>query len=359
MTEPADQIRVKFLTKAQAVDQSPFQWLRRFPGRNPVWGRCRFLFDAAARDYDWLVVYDDLPRRPGSKQPDWIEELACTRERTLLVTTEPSSIKLYGRAYLAQFGHVLTSQEPWAVPHPGAIRRQTGLVWFYGTELPHGTYDNLLRRTEPPEKPGLIATVCSNKRMGHTLHSARYDFTQELKRRLPELEVFGHGVRPIKDKSEAVDPFRHHIAVENHVAPHHWTEKLADAFLGWSLPFYYGAPDAADYFPIESFIPIDIFDLAGTERIIREAIARDEYSRRLPAIREARRLVLERYGTFPQLAALIEERTPPASAPAPTSRNNGYIRARRLARMRAPLLLPLDIWDIRRGRLRSQRLPTR
>jgi hypothetical protein len=345
VTAPADEIRVKFLTKAQAVDQPPHQWLRRFPGRNPVWGRCHFIFDAAARDYDWLVVYDDLPRRPGSKQPDWVEELACPRERTLLVNTEPSSIKLYGRAYLAQFGHVLTSQEPWAVPHPRVIRRQPGLIWFYGMERRDGGYDHLAR-AEPPGKTGLIATVCSSKRMGHTLHSARYDFTQELKRRLPELEVYGHGVRPIKDKSEAVDPFRYHIAIENHVAPHHWTEKLADAFLGCSLPFYFGAPDAADYFPAESFIPIDIFDIDGAERIIREAIARDEYTRRLPAIREARRLVLEKYGTFQQLAALIEERTPAGTLPAsPRPPAGQVLRARRLARRRAPLALACDLVD--------------
>lgn len=351
MTAPADEIRVKFLTKAQAVDQPPGQWLRRFPGRTPAWGRCRFIFDANARDYDWLVVYDDLPRRAGSRLPDWVEELACPRERTLLVTTEPSSIKRYGRAYLAQFGHVLTSQEPWAVPHPRAIRLQPGLVWFYGMDRRDGTYDDLVRQAEPSAKPGLIATVCSSKRMGHTLHSARYDFTQELKRRLPELEVFGHGVRPIKDKSEAVDAFRYHIAIENHVAPHHWTEKLADAFLGYSLPFYFGAPNATDYFPSGSFIPIDIFDVDGTERVIREAIARDEYTRRLPAIREARRLVLEKYGTFPQLASLIEERTPAGALSAsPSTPRGNFVRARRLARLRAPLALGLDLLDKLRQR---------
>ena len=51
-----------------------------------------------------------------------------------------------------------------------------------------------------------------------------------------------------------------HIAVENHIAPHHWTEKLSDSFLGYCLPFYIGCPNAADYFPEQSFIGLDIED---------------------------------------------------------------------------------------------------
>ena len=45
---------------------------------------------------------------------------------------------------------------------------------------------------------------------------------------LPELDIFGHGVNPMNDKAEALDPYRFHIAVENHVYDHHLTEK------GWA-----------------------------------------------------------------------------------------------------------------------------
>ncbi|MFH1497951.1 MAG: hypothetical protein ABII82_09015, partial [Verrucomicrobiota bacterium] len=152
-------------------------------------------------------------------------------------------------------------------------------------------------------------------------------------------------------KAEAVDPFRYHIAVENHLAPHHWTEKLADAFLGFSLPFYFGCPDVAEYFPPESYIPIDIFDPAGAERIIREAIARDEYTKRLPAILEARRLVLEKYGTFQQLAALIEERHAPAAEPPP----GATLRSRHGIRRSSPISALLDLGDKIRNRLRPVR----
>lgn len=294
-------IRVKFLTKNSEEDIF-LGWRRFLPHGDPTLGGCRFLFHRDEPDYDWLVVYDDLPATGGERITRWSESLACPRNHTLLITTEPSSIKTYGRAFTRQFGWVLTSQEPWAMRHPGAIYRQTGLIRFY-----EGEHDDIVNN-HSENKSATISTVCSSKQQRHTLHRARYDFTQKLKKALPELEVFGHGVRPIARKNEALDAFRYHVAIENHVAPHHWTEKLADSFLGLCLPFYFGCPNTTDYFPPDSFIPIDITRFDESLDRIRNSIANDEYSRRLPAIREARRLVIEEYSTFPQLARLITER---------------------------------------------------
>lgn len=294
-------IRIKFLTKHPAKDISG-HWFRFLPAGNPQVGRCQFLFDRDERNYDWLVVYDDLPSVSGERHTLWEETLACPRERTLLLTSEPATVKVYGQGFLRQFGWVLTSQEPWVIRHPGAIYCQTGLIWFY-----EGTHEEITRHSSE-QKTALISTVCSSKQQRHTLHKYRYQFTQQLKQALPELEIFGHGVRYIERKNEALDSFRYHVAIENHVCPHHWTEKLADSFLGMCLPFYHGAPNAAEYFPPESFISINIHNFDESLARIRQAIRDNEYERRLPAIREARRLVLERYSTFPQLARLIEER---------------------------------------------------
>ena len=334
MTTSTDsRIRVKFLSKAQSADRDYDRWLRRLPGGGNRWQNCEFIFEQDCRDYDWLAVYDDLPRKPDSRHPLWEEILACPRERTLLITTEPSSIKLYGRGFLRQFGWVLTSQEPRFISHPGMILRQAGLIPYYGESDERGTYDHLAAVTEPLVKTANIATVCSAKKMRHTLHQARVEFTQALKAVLPEMEIFGQGVQWIRDKAEALDPYRYHLAIENHVCPHHWTEKLSDPFLAWCLPFYYGCPNAAEYFPEESFIPLDIYQFGAAKERIEQAIRDDEYTRRLPAIREARRLAIEEYATFPQLARLITERhhQPATSSPGQT------ILSRHLWRRRHPL----------------------
>lgn len=289
--------KVKFMHRGLSRGRSFAGVLRQFPGSLPQWGDCRFEFDVDCRDYDWLVVYHDLP-------PDGRffteEKLACPRERTMLLTGEPSTITVFGRDYLRQFGCIVTFQEPWAMHHPNVVFHHPGLIWHYG--LPFGEGDFLtwdtIAATPPPRKAKMIATVCSNRTGKVTLHSARVDFTWRLKTDLPELDIFGHGVNPMNDKAEALDPYRFHIVVENHVYPHHITEKLPDAFLGYTLPFYHGAPNAADYFPRDSFIPIDINDYRRSLDIIRSHLANHEYADRLPYIIEARRRVLEEQNLF-------------------------------------------------------------
>lgn len=297
-SEPT-RITVKFIIKAPMPDVSA--WRRQLPDKAASFGRCDFTFDHNARDYDWLVVYDELPTKG--------ELLACPREHTLLVTAEPSSIKVYGSAYLKQFGAVLTSHEPWAMKHPNLIRHMPCLFWFYGRPTTGPgitlTYD-ALHAAPPPTKDLLISAACSNKQMGHTLHRARYDFVQAVKTAIPELGVFGHGMKEMNDKAESLDRYRYHLALENHWAPHHITEKLTDAYLGGALPFYFGAPNAADYFPEDSFIPIDIRKPAESIAIIQQAIADNEFDKRQAALAEAKRRVLDEHNLFVVLAREIE-----------------------------------------------------
>ena len=291
------EIRVKFVAKLPTTTPVP-RILRLFPGGDPVWGRCRYTFHHDDNEYDWLVAYDEIP--PGTTQ------LACPKQHTLLVTAEPSSIKVYGSKYLSQFGHVLTSQEPFAIDHPGVIRHHPALLWYFGKSLEDlRTYEKN-QQAPPFPKDKVISTVCSNKAMGHTLHRTRYQFTQALKQAMPQLDHFGRGVHEIKDKSEALDRYQYHVAIENHCAPHHITEKLTDTYLGAALPFYFGAPNVSDYFPRDSYIPIDIRKTEQAIERIKQAVVNNEYEKRLPAIMEARRITLEEQSFFAVVSREIE-----------------------------------------------------
>ena len=330
MTSP---IRVKFLSRVTLPDGNVgADYLRRFPNREPVWGNCCFIFDPDCREYDWLVVYDDLPRDSP------VEHLACPPQNTMLITGEPSSITHYGKRFLAQFGHVLTGQEHWAIQHPGVIRRQPGLLWYYGGSDERGMYDHIVS-TPPPKKTKTISTVCSTKAMRHTLHSQRLAFTKRLMADLPELEVFGYGMGHLDNKADAIDSYKYHLVIENHSCPHHWTEKLADAYLGYSLPIYFGCTNPGDYFPDESFVWIDIRNYDASLAKIRSLIAGGEYEKRLPSIIEARRRILEEYATFPQAARLIEERF----SASPVKTTEGLLLSRRMIRSKHPLDWPSEL----------------
>lgn len=305
--EAQPQLRVKFMHRGLNDPNLLKILLRQFPNSSPQWGNCLFDFDQTSREYDWLVVYHDLPKADGLFTE---EKLLCPSEKTILVTGEPSTITVFGKDYLHQFGHILTFQEPWAMKHPNVMFHHPGLTWFYGLPKDNKkviTWDELAA-TPPPDKTHLLSTVCSSRTGKVTNHSARVDFTWKLKKDIPEMDIFGHGVNPMNDKAEALDSYQFHIAVENHVHAHHLTEKLPDAFLGYTLPFYHGAPNATDYFPKESFIPIDIHDYQRSREIIQYHLANNEYKDRLPYIIEARRLVLEEENIFAILNKQISEK---------------------------------------------------
>ncbi len=325
-------ITVKFLVKGLRRQSSKKWFSRQLPGNNSTWGNCCFTFDNDAGAYDWLVVYNDLPREHKSLG---IEKLCCPREKTILITTEPSSITVYGSDYLRQFGLIITSQEPWAVKHPDVVFTQPGLVWFYGAPYDGAnmiSYDTL-QNTPPFLKSKTISTVCSQRQGRLTLHYKRFHFTAQLKARIPELDVFGHGIRQMNDKAEALDPYQYHIVIENHIFPHHLTEKLPDAFLGYTLPFYHGCPNAMQYFPRESFIPININDFERAAAIIRSTLANNEYKDRLPYIIKARQLVLDKYNLFAMLDGEISSR----DASLPTGKPQGSIMCRQTMKLRKPL----------------------
>lgn len=340
-SEPTRKIRVKVISPLPER-----YFLHQLPHGNPEWGNCRFSFDPEDRDYDWLVVYEDLRTANKDGKRGFQEILACSRRHTMLTTSEPSSIKHYGNAYASQFGCVLTSQEQWALPHPDRIFSQAGLIWMYGVGANREiSFDHMLAHP-PAEKTHDLSLVFSPKRMRHTLHHRRFNCMRDLMRLLPEMHVYGRGARLLDDKAEALDSYRYHVAIENYIGPHHWTEKLADAFLGLALPFYAGCPNAADYFPAESFIPIDMKDPIGAARIIRQAILDNEYEKRLPAIIEARRRVLFEHNLFAVVSREIGKRHLPDSQ----TSDSGVIYSRHALRKKSVFLGLQDVYGKARAR---------
>jgi hypothetical protein len=115
----------------------------------------------------------------------------------------------------------------------------------------------------------------------------------------------------IEDKWDGLAPYAYSLAIENYSGPDYWTEKLADCFLSWTIPIYYGCTNLEDYFPADSFIRIDIESPnLGVEQIKRIA-ANDDWDARLNALEEARNLYLHRYQFFPYVAELIRSSSDP------------------------------------------------
>lgn len=302
-----------------------------------------FTHDPACEDYDWLVVYDEFPFGSGGTIIKGREQLRCPREHTLLLTQEPVCLKYYGKAYTHQFGHLLTTRPREAERHPHYHFGQGYYIPCIGKPLSDCEHPAMA-------KTKLISAVCSAKAMKHTQHWQRCNLVRHLAKRIPEFDWFGYGVKFIDRKCDGLDAYKYHVAMENVILPGHWTEKISDALLCECLPFYAGDPDVGKVLPPESFIPIPLDDPQEAEQIIRAAIADNEYERRLPAIREAKRLILEKYNTFQQIVSVIREvQGEEPVRPLQPSERQQHIESRHRLRVRPSEALAALRWHIAKG----------
>ena len=294
MISTMKRLRVKLIARGSSSQL----WKKQLSGNRNYWHNCEFVFDLESNAYDWLVVIDDVSRKINGQ----IVKLCCPEEHTLLVTTEPPTITRYGHHFTSQFANVLTTQPESSLQHPKRIFSNSAHFWFNGH-----SFDELCDNKNFV-KNKILSSVCSSKLGRITNHSRRFEFTQYAQKRIGELDVYGHGVKFISKKFQALDSYKFHLAIENYIGDHHWTEKISDAFLSECIPIYYGCPNIDAYFPIESIIQIDLKDFNGSVRRIQDVIQDPRYYQdRYDAIKEAKRKVMEKYNLLALLDGMIPE----------------------------------------------------
>lgn len=260
--------------------------LRQTPNCDGAWGDINFTLEPVT-ECDALLVLNELKEDIT---------VCCPPENIWSIFQEP-----YYPAFLpwlkeghSRFSRIYT-------PHPPnsnvRYRYSHPLVpWHVGK-----SYAELLIGSNQPKNNDIIWITSSLQVLpGHFKRNAFRSFLVNLA--WSDLIVRGRGISPVEDKWDLLTPSRYAIAVENYFGDNYWTEKIADCWLAGVLPFYYGCPNLEEYFPAKSFIRIDLDDLGSAARIIRQMVDSGEYEKRLPAILEARDLVLNRYQFFPFMA---------------------------------------------------------
>jgi hypothetical protein len=236
--------------------------------------------------YDWIVVLNS-----GLVEPTTI---VGDPGNVAYVSMEPQERRTVGRTYLDQFSRVLATDP--SLQHPGLIRK-TGLGWWVGTGAVtprvRMTLDDL-RTVSVPKKRNRISIVTSSKDW-YPGHIARDRLIKAILRHpvSRHVDVFGRGRRAVDDKWDVIAPAKYHLSLENCALRDYWTEKISDAFLGFALPLYFGCPNIADYFPEDSFLPLDAYQTRSAIEVIEQVLDEDVWTTRLPAVLEARRRVLD------------------------------------------------------------------
>ncbi|NKI36432.1 hypothetical protein HFP89_14775 [Wenzhouxiangella sp. XN79A] len=274
---------------------------RQLPLRGPRWGEFEFHVNAPVERADFWVVSAGMFDA---------ERCICPPNRTLFVTYEPSSVHEYDPLFLGQFAAILTCQRN--IQHPGVTYGPQGQQWFAGLSWPDlgvtEDYDSLAGMSAP-KKTKLISLVSSRKVMTRE-HERRLKTVERLKETFAGvLDVYGNGFKAVPDKLDAILPYKYHLVLENCREKDYWSEKLADAYLGWAYPLYWGCPNLSDYLPGDAFeaLPVDGYDeMAGA---IEDVLEADAYEQKRAAIGSARDLVLNEQNVFGRVTSILREMT--------------------------------------------------
>ena len=267
--------------------------LRQTPKSEGMWGDVKFTLDDVD-ECDYLLILNFAPKKT-------------------LVKVDPRNVwALIQEPYEADrfpwvesghenFGMVFT-HHIFSNDIERYVATQTCLPWHISK-----TYDELVEM-DIPKKTRMISWVSSQKVFlaGHRKRMKFYDQLSADARF--DIDYFGRGINEIEDKYQALAPYKYSIAIENSRSEHYWTEKIADCFLSYTIPIYYGCTNLSSYFPEKSFVQIDINNYQESSQVIAKILEEDIWEDRLNALKEARELVLNKYQLFPFISDLIEKR---------------------------------------------------
>ena len=264
-------------------------FIRQTSKSEGVFGNSKFFINQDIEKCDFWIVGGDLVKT---------EQTFCPKENTIFIAGEPPTIKTYNKNFLNQFEYFMTCDRN--LSHPKKIYNQQAIPWQIGGYIDKYGYDEL-RDLPMPKKTKLVSAITSNKDWTSG-HKRRKEFIFKLKEHFGgSMDVFGRDINEIKDKSMGILDYKYSIAIENSSYDDYWTEKLSDAFLGFSFPFYYGCSNIFDYFPQNSLKIIDVDDLDGSIKIIEKAIKDNCFENHLNEIAQSRRLILDKYNFFPMM----------------------------------------------------------
>lgn len=257
-----------------------------------VWGNMKYEINNETDNCDFWIVIGNLNKK----------ESAFVRYETIFIPSEErESIPNYSNKFLSQFNKIATSREDMLSKFSNTYKIQYICPWQL-----QKTYDELII-TPPIQKQKTISAIISNLYISE-LHKKRFILLNKLQGHFKDkLDWYGRGNIYIKDKTEGLYPYKYSIAIENSIYNDYWTEKIADCFLSYTMPIYFGCPNITDYFDHKSMILLnDIDDYKEIIHTIESAIDNKYYEHNIQYIIDSREKVLHQYQLFPVLNKLIQ-----------------------------------------------------
>jgi hypothetical protein len=265
-------------------------FLHQTPSQTGIWDNIKFTFDPVD-ECDFLIMLNNQMKEDVT--------VKCPEENIWVLMQEPY-MKGHSDWMIERhdpFARVFTNYIPsgdskYIVSHPAD-------PWHVGR-----SFDKLVS-CSIPQKEKDISWIAGNPTdlPGHFKRKSFLNYAR--KDNSLNIDYFGRAIRFIEDKWDGLAPYKYSIVLQNSSSPDYWTDMLADCFLSWTVPIYYGCTNLESYFPEESFIRIDINQHESSVETIKKVLQEDSWKKRLPALEKARNLILYKYQFFPHVSNLI------------------------------------------------------
>jgi len=264
--------------------------MRQTPGGQGVWDGIQFTVDPVD-ECDFLIVLNNAMK--------WGTSVQCAEGNVWAIMQEPY-MKGFTDWMVEKHEHFCKIFTHYMPSNDGKyITSHPAIPWHVKR-----TFDELISSPIPSKTQKVSWIVGDAKDLpGHIKRWSLLECMQGNNAR--DIHLYGKAVRFIEDKGDGLAPYKFSLAIENTSGADYWTEKVSDCFLTWTVPIYYGCTNLEKYFPEESFIRIDIGNPGLCVERIRRIIDEESWEERLPALEQARKLVLYRYQLFPHLSELI------------------------------------------------------
>jgi hypothetical protein len=277
--------------------------LRQTPGYSGRWGECQFVVNEPVDQCDWWFVCHHSALQE-------IQSCICDPAHVVYISMEPKDV--YPIDFYRQFSKLILCDP--MVNH-ASIHYRNGITWWAGINVAFSNghqfsskvnhdYDAFMAMPPPVHKLDRVSIITSTKDI-FPGHRRRLAFIERLKQSdlADRIDFYGGGHNPVDDKLDAILPYKYHIALENSILDHYWTEKIADAYLGYALPLYHGCRNISSYFPSNSLVALDISSDQAIAQI-KTALDADIYSQHLEMIKQARVKVLNDHNLFALMASI-------------------------------------------------------
>ncbi len=292
-TQPR-KIRVKLLCNWAPSHVVCQEWKHMMKGATG-WDTVEIVANDKDIDYYLIINYPI----PGEKYEP---------EKTIVYQLEPWCGESYQTNGVKTWG-------PWA--KPAHVRKAitadtTPTPAFWQTSW---SYTDYMTKEITTVKADTIAHIASAKYVDPG-HKQRVDFLRFLEEKGDvSLKMFGRenfhsfknyaGKVPEGKKEDCIEPYKYYFMVENNSEKNYVTEKLWESILHDTLCFYSGPPNITEILDPEAYVLLDMSDFEKAYETVKQAIAENWWEKRLPAIRAAKKKILNEYSVFARLEQIV------------------------------------------------------